>query len=150
MEFDRESTKLELNDKSELKNLIEDYENKIKNNNVKELSEISNKINEALFHEYLITIKTKTEDKTNFLHIKINEKDERYLIPTFTDEYEYIIGTKFITPKKGIKIEPYITNIDEFIEIAENDKNLCGLVVNPHSQNFIIETKSLIKYNNQK
>ncbi|MDO5849482.1 MAG: hypothetical protein Q4P18_08095 [Methanobrevibacter sp.] len=145
MEYNDSNLKDEIIKNSKLKTCINKYDELLETYG-SELNNIKNNINEALFNEYLITIKSRINKQTSIVRIVQKDNRNSYFIPIFTDEFEYIKGIETFEFEEEIIDEPYITTIHEFIDIAKNDPNLKGLIVNPHNQDFAIDMDSVLEY----
>lgn len=146
MEYSDRNLKNDIRSDSKLKTCINKYE-ELLDKYGDELNRIKGNINEALFEEYLITIKSRVNKEPNIVRIKNEANSDSYFIPIFTDEFEYIKGIEsFDFEDEAIDEEPYITTIHEFIDLARKDSHLQGLIVNPHDQNFIIDMESVLEY----
>lgn len=147
MEYSDMNLGEDIRSNSKLKTCINKYE-ELLNKYGDELNNIKRNINEALFEEYLITIKSRINKESNIVRMKNKVNSKSYMIPIFTDEFEYIKGIEsFDFEDEEVDEEPYITTIDEFIELARKDPHFQSLIVNPHDQNFIIDMESVLEYN---
>lgn len=145
MEYSENNLMKEIRSESNLKKYIGEYE-KLLNKYSKELDVIKGNINEALFSEYLITIKSRINRNEEIVRIIESIEDSSYFIPIFTDEYEYVKGIEDFEFEGEMGEEPYVTKIDEIVEIGKADSSLKGIIINPHDQNFRVDMKSIIEY----
>ena len=84
------------------------------------------------------------DEKNQPIRLTLTEKSTEYIIPIFTDVCEYDEGSEklsklFLDEFKQTVITPY-----DIKKLGEDDENFKGIVINPHSQNFRMNTEGKI------
>ena len=68
----------------------------------------------------------------------------RYVIPIFTDVCEYDEGREKLSKLFIEEFEQTIITPYDIKKLGEDDENFKGIVINPHSQNFRMDTDGQI------
>lgn len=129
--------------KSKVKELINKYievNNKLKDESAGQLDIIKNKIKEDYQKEIYFCLIDEIEKPVRF---NMTEKTKKYFIPIFTDITEYDKGYEKISKLFLDKLTLKIISSEDIRNIAKEDKEFQGVIINPHSQNFSIDLKNL-------
>lgn len=129
--------------KSKLKNLINTYaeiNNRISNESSIELDIVKKQIKETYQEEIYFTLIDEIERPVRF---NIDEKSKKYFIAIFTDIEEYNEGSRKISKLFLDRLELKNLTPEDIREIADEDENFQGVIINPHSQNFSIDLKNI-------
>lgn len=110
------------------------------------LAEIGHLLDHKLLESNLITVVNNTEEEySEILRLIVEDENNSYFIPAFTDIDE---------AKKGIdelglnsdewNYEFEVMDGTEILEIAIDDKDFIGIVINPYSADFIFPKDDLV------
>ena len=122
--------------KSQLKQYIQLYADivkKTKDENALELSEIKQRIKETYPEDIYFTL---IDEAGKFVKLTIKKGGKEYIIPIFTDIREYALGSAKISKLFLDTLEMQVLTPDDIKNLADNDDDFKGFVINPHSQNF--------------
>lgn len=130
--------------KSQMKDFINLYIEilkKVKKESASELDGVKINIKRSYPEEIYLTL---VDEKEQPIRLTLTEKTEEYIIPIFTDACEYNEGSEklsklFLDEFKQTVITPY-----DIKKLGEDDENFKGIVINPHSQNFRMNTEGEI------
>ena len=92
-----------------------------------------------------IAKKLKTENsielnsEKDFVKFNISQGSKEYIIPIFTDISEYKEGKEKISTLFLDKLTCKVLSAEDIEKLAGDDENFRGLVINPHSQNFMMD-----------
>lgn len=129
--------------KSKLKDFINTYAEitkKIKDESSIELDVMKRNIKETYPTEVYLTL---LDEKEDFVKFTIREEVKDYFIPIFTDFKEFDEGSEKISKLFLDKLEMKLIKPEDIAELASEDNNFKGVIVNPHSQNFSIDLDNL-------
>ncbi|MEE1156481.1 MAG: hypothetical protein U0K80_03615 [Methanobrevibacter sp.] len=87
---------------------------------------------------------TPVDEKQEAVKLTLTEKTKAYIIPIFTDICEYDEGSEKLAKLFLDKLTQKVITPDDIKELGENDENFKGIVINPHSQNFIMDSEGNI------
>lgn len=130
--------------KSQMKdfiNLYIDILKKVKKESASELDGVKINIKRSYPQEVYLTL---VDEKDQPIRLTLTEKSKEYIIPIFTDICEYSEGSEklsklFLEEFSESVITPY-----DIKKLGEDDENFKGIVINPHSQNFRMNTEGKI------
>ena len=130
--------------KSQIKDFINLYIEilkKVKKESSSELDGVKINIKRSYPEEVYLTL---VDEKDQPIRLTLTEKSQEYIIPIFTDVCEYDEGSEklsklFLDEFKQTIITPY-----DIKKLGEDDENFKGIVINPHSQNFRMNTEGKI------
>ena len=130
--------------KSQLKEYIQVYADmvkKLKNEDAIELEPVKNNILKTYPEEIYFTL---IDEVGQPVKLTITETSKEYIIPIFTDIREYAVGSAKISKLFLDKLEMKVLTPDDISKIAEEDEYFEGFKINPHSQNFNMDTNGRI------
>lgn len=122
--------------KSQLKDYIQVYADmvkKLKSEDAPELTAVKENIKNEYPKEIYFTLVDEIERPVK---LTLTETSEEYIIPIFTDIREYAVGSAKISKLFLDNLEMKVLTPEDISEMAEEDANFQGFVINPHSQNF--------------
>lgn len=125
--------------KSQLKDFINLYATiakKLKNENSIELDSVKINIKETYPKEVYLTL---IDESKQFVKFNITPGSKDYIIPIFTDITEYKAGKTKISTLFLDKLNCKVLSVEDIEKLANDDENFKGLVINPHSQNFMMD-----------
>lgn len=130
--------------KSQVKDFINLYIEilkKVKKESASELDGVKINIKRSYPQEVYLTL---VDENDQPIRLTLTEKTEEYIIPIFTDVCEYSEGSEklsklFLDEFTETVITPY-----DIKKLGEEDENFKGIVINPHSQNFRMNTEGKI------
>ena len=115
--------------KSQIKEFIKLYAKiakKLKTENSIELNSVKENIRKTYSEEVYLTL---IDEEKDFVKFNISQGSKEYIIPIFTDISEY----------KEDKLTCTFLSAEDIEKLAGDDENFRGLVINPHSQNFMMD-----------
>ena len=124
--------------KSKLKDFINLYAKiakELKRENTIELDSIKKNIKETYPQEIYLTL---IDESDKFVKFNVSEGSKDYILPIFTDMEEYKEGSKKISSLFLDKLTCKVLSVKDIEKIASEDNDFKGLVINPHSQNFMM------------
>ena len=130
--------------KSQMKDFISLYAKilkKVKKESASELDGVKINIKRTYPKEIYLT---PVDEKQEAVKLTLTEKTKAYIIPIFTDICEYDEGSEKLAKLFLDKLTQKVITPDDIKELGENDENFKGIVINPHSQNFIIDSEGNI------
>lgn len=122
--------------KSQLKEYIQIYADmakKLKSEDAVELDAVKTNIREAYPGELYFTL---VDEAGKYVKLTLTETTSQYIIPIFTDMREYALGSAKISKLFLDKLEMKVITPEDISELADEDDDFQGFVINPHSQNF--------------
>lgn len=122
--------------KSQLKEYIQIYADmakKLKSEDAIELDAVKRNIRETYPTEIYFTL---VDEIDRPVKLTLTETSKEYIIPIFTDMREYAVGSAKISKLFLDRLDLKVITPADIAELAENDDDFQGFVVNPHSQNF--------------
>ncbi|MBR6024332.1 MAG: hypothetical protein IK044_05120 [Methanobrevibacter sp.] len=130
--------------KSQMKDFINLYIEilkKVKKESASELDGVKINIKRSYPQEVYLTLMDENDQP---IRLTLTEKTSEYIIPIFTDVCEYREGSEklsklFLDEFTETVITPY-----DIKKLGEEDENFKGIVINPHSQNFRMNTEGKI------
>ena len=130
--------------KSQMKDFINLYIEilkKVKKESASELDGVKINIQRSYPQEVYLTLMDENDQP---IRLTLTEKTSEYIIPIFTDVCEYREGSEklsklFLDEFTETVITPY-----DIKKLGEEDENFKGIVINPHSQNFRMNTEGKI------
>ena len=125
--------------KSQLKEFIKLYAtiaSELKSEKSIELNSIKNNIKQQYPKEVYLTL---IDEAQKFVKFNVTQGSKDYIIPIFTDITEYIEGKNKISTLFLDKLTCKILTVKDIEKLASRDKYFKGLVINPHSQNFMMD-----------
>ena len=84
-------------------------------------------------------LETYKKDGKDFVKFNISQGSKEYIIPIFTDINEYKEGKEKISTLFLDKLTCKVLSAEDIEKLAGDDENFRGLVINPHSQNFMMD-----------
>ncbi len=130
--------------KSQMKDFISLYAKilkKVKKESASELDGVKINIKRTYPKEIYLT---PVDEKQEAVKLTLTEKTKAYIIPIFTDICEYEEGSEKLAKLFLDKLTQKVITPDDIKELGENDENFKGIVINPHSQNFIMDSEGNI------
>ena len=130
--------------KSQMKDFISLYAKilkKVKKESASELDGVKINIKRTYPKEIYLT---PVDEKQEAVKLSLTEKTKAYIIPIFTDICEYDEGSEKLAKLFLDKLTQKVITPDDIKELGENDENFKGIVINPHSQNFIMDSEGNI------
>ena len=130
--------------KSQMKDFISLYAKilkKVKKESASELDGVKINIKRTYPKEIYLT---PVDEKQEAIKLTLTEKTKAYIIPIFTDICEYDEGSEKLAKLFLDKLTQKVITPDDIKELGENDENFKGIVINPHSQNFIMDSEGNI------
>lgn len=130
--------------KSQMKDFINLYAKilkRVKKESASELDGVKINIKRRYPQEIYLTL---IDEKNELIKLTLTEKTKEYIIPIFTDVCEYDEGSEKLTKLFLDKMTQKVISSDEIKELGENDEYFKGIVINPHSQNFRMDTEGNI------
>ena len=130
--------------KSQMKDFISLYAKilkKVKKESASELDGVKINIKRTYPKEIYLT---PVDEKQEAVKLTLTEKTKAYIIPIFTDICEYDEGSEKLAKLFLDKLTQKVITPDDIKELGENDENFKGIVINPHSQNFIMDSEGNI------
>ena len=130
--------------KSPMKDFISLYAKilkKVKKESASELDGVKINIKRTYPKEIYLT---PVDEKQEAVKLTLTEKTKAYIIPIFTDICEYDEGSEKLAKLFLDKLTQKVITPDDIKELGENDENFKGIVINPHSQNFIMDSEGNI------
>ena len=130
--------------KSQMKDFINLYIEilkKVKKESASELDGVKINIKRSYPQEVYLTLMDENDQP---IRLTLTEKTSEYIIPIFTDVCEYREGSEklsklFLDEFTETVITPY-----DIKKLGEEDEHFKGIVINPHSQNFRMNTEGKI------
>lgn len=125
--------------KSQMKDFISLYAKilkKVKKESASELDGVKINIKRRYPQEVYLTL---MDEKDEPVKLTLTEKTDEYIIPIFTDVCEYDEGSEKLTKLFLDEFTQKVISVDDIKELGENDENFKGIVINPHSQNFMMD-----------
>ena len=74
----------------------------------------------------------------------MTEKSKEYIIPVFTDVCEYDEGSKKLTKLFLDEFTQKVLSVEDIEKLGNDDEYFKGIVINPHSQNFMMDKEGNI------
>ena len=130
--------------KSQMKDFISLYAKilkKVKKESASELDGVKINIKRTYPKEIYLT---PVDEKQEAVKLTLTEKTKAYITPIFTDICEYDEGSEKLAKLFLDKLTQKVITPDDIKELGENDENFKGIVINPHSQNFIMDSEGNI------
>lgn len=130
--------------KSQMKDFISLYAKilkKVKKESASELDGVKINIKRTYPKEIYLT---PVDEKQEAVKLSLTEKTKAYIIPIFTDICEYDEGSEKLAKLFLDKLTQKVITPEDIKELGENDENFKGIVINPHSQNFIMDSEGNI------
>ena len=109
---------------------------RVKKESASELDGVKINIKRRYPQEVYLTI---MDEKDEPVKLTLTEKTDEYIIPIFTDVCEYDEGSEKLTKLFLDEFTQKVISVDDIKELGENDENFKGIVINPHSQNFMMD-----------
>ena len=125
--------------KSQMKDFINLYSKilkRVKKESASELDGVKINIKRRYPQEVYLTL---MDEKDEPVKLTLTEKTDEYIIPIFTDVCEYDEGSEKLTKLFLDEFTQKAISVDDIKELGENDENFKGIVINPHSQNFMMD-----------
>ena len=125
--------------KSQLKEFIKLYAtiaSELKSEKSIELNSVKNNIKQQYSKEVYLTL---IDEAEKFVKFNVEQGSKDYIIPIFTDIDEYKEGKSKISTLFLDKLSCKVLAAKDIEKLANGDKYFKGLVVNPHSQNFMMD-----------
>lgn len=125
--------------KSQMKDFINLYSKilkRVKKESASELDGVKINIKRRYPQEVYLTL---MDEKDEPVKLTLTEKTDEYIIPIFTDVCEYDEGSEKLTKLFLDEFTQKVISADDIKELGENDENFKGIVINPHSQNFMMD-----------
>ncbi len=125
--------------KSQMKDFINLYSKilkRVKKESASELDGVKINIKRRYPQEVYLTL---MDEKDEPVKLTLTEKTDEYIIPIFTDVCEYDEGSEKLTKLFLDEFTQKVISVDDIKELGENDENFKGIVINPHSQNFMMD-----------
>ena len=125
---------------------LKDYEyskilKRVKKESASELDGVKINIKRRYPQEVYLTL---IDEKDELIKLTLTEKTKEYIIPIFTDVCEYDEGSEKLTKLFLDKMTQKVISAEDIKELGENDKYFKGIIINPHSQNFRMDTEGNI------
>lgn len=130
--------------KSQMKDFINLYSKilkRVKKESASELDGVKINIKRRYPQEVYLTL---IDEKDELIKLTLTEKTKEYIIPIFTDVCEYDEGSEKLTKLFLDKMTQKVISAEDIKELGENDKYFKGIIINPHSQNFRMDTEGNI------
>lgn len=130
--------------KSQMKDFINLYSKilkRVKKESASELDGVKINIKRRYPQEVYLTL---IDEKDELIKLTLTEKTKEYVIPIFTDACEYDEGSEKLTKLFLDKMTQKVISAEDIKELGENDKYFKGIIINPHSQNFRMDTEGNI------
>ena len=130
--------------KSQMKDFINLYSKilkRVKKESASELDGVKINIKRRYPQEVYLTL---IDEKDELIKLTLTEKTKEYVIPIFTDVCEYDEGSEKLTKLFLDKMPQKVISAEDIKELGENDKYFKGIIINPHSQNFRMDTEGNI------
>ncbi|MBP3225628.1 MAG: hypothetical protein J6M08_01735 [Methanobrevibacter sp.] len=130
--------------KSQMKDFINLYSKilkRVKKESASELGGVKINIKRRYPQEVYLTL---IDEKDELIKLTLTEKTKEYVIPIFTDVCEYDEGSEKLTKLFLDKMTQKVISAEDIKELGENDKYFKGIIINPHSQNFRMDTEGNI------
>ena len=130
--------------KSQMKDFINLYSKilkRVKKESASELDGVKINIKRRYPQEVYLTL---MDEKDEPVKLTLTEKTKEYVIPIFTDVCEYDEGSEKLTKLFLDKMTQKVISAEDIKELGENDKYFKGIIINPHSQNFRMDTEGNI------
>ena len=130
--------------KSQMKDFINLYSKilkRVKKESASELDGVKINIKRRYPQEVCLTL---IDEKDELIKLTLTEKTKEYVIPIFTDACEYDEGSEKLTKLFLDKMTQKVISAEDIKELGENDKYFKGIIINPHSQNFRLDTEGNI------
>ena len=122
--------------KSQLKEYIRIYADmakRLKSESAIELDAVKDNIRNTYPKEIYFTLIDEAERPVK---LTLTETSKEYIIPVFTDIREYAVGSAKISKLFLDRLEMKVITPQDIAQMAEEDEDFQGFVINPHSQNF--------------
>lgn len=117
-------------------NLYSKILKRVKKESASELDGVKINIKRRYPQEVYLTL---MDEKNEPVKLTLTEKTEEYIIPIFTDVCEYNEGSEKLTKLFLDEFTQKVLSVDDIKELGDNDDNFKGIVINPHSQNFMMD-----------
>ena len=117
-------------------NLYSKILKRVKKESASELDGVKINIKRRYPQEVYLTL---MDEKDEPVKLTLTEKTDEYIIPIFTDVCEYDEGSEKLTKLFLDEFTQKVISVDDIKELGENDENFKGIVINPHSQNFMMD-----------
>ena len=130
--------------KSQMKDFINLYSKilkRVKKESASELDGVKINIKRRYPQEVYLTL---IDEKDELIKLTLTEKTKEYVIPIFTDVCEYDEGSEKLNKLFLDKMTQKVISAEDIKELGENDKYFKGIIINPHSQNFRMDTEGNI------
>ena len=125
--------------KSQLKEFIKLYAtiaSELKSEKSIELNSIKNNIKQQYPKEVYLTL---IDEAQKFVKFNVTQGSKDYIIPIFTDITEYDERKDKISTLFLDKLTCRVLTVKDIEKLASEDKHFKGFVINPHSQNFMMD-----------
>ena len=122
-------------------NLYSKILKRVKKESASELDGVKINIKRRYPQEVYLTL---IDEKDELIKLTLTEKTKEYVIPIFTDVCEYDEGSEKLTKLFLDKMTQKVISAEDIKELGENDKYFKGIIINPHSQNFRMDTEGNI------
>ena len=122
-------------------NLYSKILKRVKKESASELDGVKINIKRRYPQEVYLTL---IDEKDELIKLTLTEKTKEYVIPIFTDLCEYDEGSEKLTKLFLDKMTQKVISAEDIKELGENDKYFKGIIINPHSQNFRMDTEGNI------
>ena len=122
--------------KSQLKEYIQIYADmakRLKSESAIELDAVKDNIRNTYPKEIYFTL---IDEAQRPVKLTLTETSNEYIIPVFTDIREYAVGSAKISKLFLDRLEMKVITPQDIAQMAEEDEDFQGFVINPHSQNF--------------
>ena len=121
---------------------IDESENK----DLEKLAKIAHELDHQLLESQLITIVNNTEKEySEILRLIVEDEHNSYFIPSYTDVEEAKKGIEeLVINEEEWEYEFEVMDGQEILEIAIDDDDFAGIVINPYNTDFIFPKEDLI------
>ena len=134
--YKKDGTKASISQLKEFIKLYATIASELKSEKSIELNSIKNNIKQQYPKEVYLTL---IDEAQKFVKFNVTQGSKDYIIPIFTDITEYIEGKNKISTLFLDKLTCKILTVKDIEKLASRDKYFKGLVINPHSQNFMMD-----------
>ena len=130
--------------KSQLKDFINLYAKilkKVKKESASELDGVKINIKRRYPKEVYLTLIDENDEP---IRLTLTEKSKEYIIPVFTDVCEYDEGSKKLKKLFLDDFTQKVLSVEDIEKLGKDDEYFKGIVINPHSQNFMMDKEGNI------
>lgn len=133
LDYQKNNVKASASPLKEYIQIYADMAKKLKSEDAIELDAVKMNIRKTFPTEIYFTL---VDEIGKPVKLTLTETSSQYIIPIFTDIREYAVGSAKISKLFLDKLEMKVITPEDISQMAGEDEDFQGFVINPHSQNF--------------